>query len=545
MSKVDGMARADPIQPRLSQRMFPFLERPEIELDSGGIWHWLADAGPDALLLVDAEGRITYANTHAHTVFGYEQGSLVKRSVEELIPAELRGAHGAHRQAYVAKPTLREMGNRSMALYGLRADGTRFPAEIRLASLVSGSVTFTAASVRDATEHQQITSRLAAARAVADSANESKSRFLAAVSHDLRQPLQALQLVSATLRRNNHDAVTLSVLQLQEQAVRTMSDLVNAVLNVSKLESGTVQPVVEDFLVAEVLEDGGEFPELARAKGLKLEITAPTIYVKTDRALLRQLVANLVSNAIKYTDAGHVALCCRRAADNWVEIQVEDTGIGIPAEALDSVFEDFVQIERPHEKHRGGVGLGLGTVRRIAALLNLPVRVTSAPGVGTTFAVRVPLGYAQSAVGRAAARSVSAPAAPCIPIGPQRILFIEDNEALRRATVCYLELEGYDVYAADSVGEVEAFLSAWTQPPAIIISDYQLGHGFRGTDAIKLVRDRFGEHIPAIILTGDTSLASRSAAKLSATALLNKPVNVEELAARMAELMHGSSTRLS
>jgi len=513
------------------------MTQPMTPVDTDALWHWLAETGPDALLLVDEEGRIVYANTHAHAVFGYAQGALQKLRVEALIPADLRGRHQAHRRAYTADPSLREMGNRSMALTGLRSDGTRFPAEIRLAPLRSAAGTWTAASIRDATEHQRITSELAAARALADRANEGKSRFLAAVSHDLRQPLQTLQVVSATLRRQKHDAATLGALEFQEQAVRAMSDLVHAVLNVSKLESGTVEPEIREFQVAEVLEDCGQFPELARAKGLALRIAESRLRVRTDRALLRELLANLISNAIKYTDAGQVVVRCRPSGAQFVEVEVQDTGLGIPASAMDSIFEDFMQVERPGDAGRGGVGLGLGTVRRIASLLGLRVSVRSAPGVGSTFSVEVPAGQEQAESAGTTAAVPPADTSPFRPAAATRVLFVEDDEAVRNATLLYLKLDGYEVQGAGSIREVQRFLDEGMQAPAIVVSDFQLGHGSRGTDAIRLVRDWFGLQIPAIILTGDTTLVSRAAAETSATVLLNKPVSAELLAARMAELI--------
>ena len=219
-----------------------------------------------------------------------------------------------------------------------------------------------------------------------DAVNLFKSRFLASVSHDLRQPLQSLHMLTAVMRLPlSHDERN-AALDQASSALTVMSDLVNAVLNVSKLESGTVEPVIRCFALADLLEElRAELTSAAEHKGLSVTVSTENFQVCTDQVLLREIVHNLVANAICYTDRGQVRICAVASRPGFVEIAVGDTGIGIPPAAMQSIFEDFVQVPRPTDAHKVGVGLGLGTVRRIAELLNLPIQVDSSLGVGSRF----------------------------------------------------------------------------------------------------------------------------------------------------------------
>lgn len=499
------------------------------------LWRWLADAVPDALLLVGPRGRIDYANPYAHTVFGYQPGTLGGLGIEALVPPESRQHHAAHRSAYAGQPTAREMGNRTMALFGLRADGSQFPAEIRLSPLPSTDRMLTAAVVRDVSGHRRLESELEAARDLANRANEGKSRFLAAVSHDLRQPLQTLRMLTATVRRQGNEAEREASWQQVDRALNSMSELVNAVLNVAKLESGTVEPEIQCCDVSALFEDlRAQLAPLAEAKNLRWTIVASDLQLQTDRALLRQVLQNLVSNAIRYTDSGQITLRARAVNERLAEITVEDTGIGIPASALSTIFEDFTQVPRPGEAFRGGVGLGLGTVRRIAKLLGLAVRVESTVGVGSQFIIEVPT----TLLSDAPESPPSADAPRVFRPSDHMVVFIEDDAAVRHATVLYLEkVEGYRVKAAASIDELKSVLTGLSQAPALVVSDFQLGYGMFGTDALSLVRDTYGAQVPAIMLTGDTSAIAQKLAAIPRTALLSKPVNVEALTKLMAEMI--------
>lgn len=494
----------------------------------------LVEFAPDALILVGARGIVLYANSHAHTLFGYEPGSLNGSCVEALIPEESRISHASHRSAYARDPRLREMGNRGMPLFGLRKDGSRFRAEIRLAPIRTPDGIVSAAAVRDATESEKIMSMLAAARQAAEEANEAKGRLLAAASHDLRQPMQSLRLLNGALKRVISDPTVIEILDQEERALTTMSELLHALLNIAKLEAGTLQPTITDVAVPMLFEDLRQhFASLARLKNLELTIVAPQVHVRADPILLRELLQNLLANAVRYTDRGRVVLRCVADQPGRAVIEVEDTGIGIPESIQERIFDDFFQAAVPSEaKHRGGTGLGLGIVRRLSQVLNIPVRVASSVGAGTRFTIEVPAAEPSAAQSlehedsRLATHSKG-----------RRIILVEDNRAMRDALKIFLQLDEHEVYTAASMAELDELLDTMEASPSIIISDFHLGAHDRGSDAIDRIRQHFKCVLPAILLTGDTSSVPVRLASESGVRMLNKPVDGERLVAVVDELL--------
>jgi two-component system, sensor histidine kinase len=489
---------------------------------------------PDALILVDACGTILYANTHAHTLFGYESGKLNGLSIDRLIPEESRPSPAAHRNTYAQGLRSRKMGNGGKPLLGLRENGTRFPAEIRLAPIPAPDGFLTAAVVRDATESDKIMSMQAAARQSAEDANDAKGRLLAAASHDLRQPMQSLRLLNGALKRLVHDPSVIEVLDQEERALNTMSELLHALLNIAKLESGTLLPTVSDVSLTAVFWNLREqFASLAKLKNLDLEIAAVDVCVRTDPILLRELLQNLLANAVRYTDAGRVALRCLAGGPGVALIEVEDTGIGIPQEVQEKIFDDFFQAAPRGHTHRGGAGLGLGIVRRLSKALNIPVRIASTVGIGTRFTIEIPISEALSLSDHDQAASVKPP--PC---KGRRILLVEDDCSMREALKIYLQLDEHEVHTAASMAELEELLPTFEIPPDIVISDFQLGPSDRGSDAIEKIRHRFQLTLPAILLTGDTSAIPARLVNSAGIRVLNKPVDGEKLVAIVEELLH-------
>jgi two-component system, sensor histidine kinase len=499
---------------------------------SSVVYRNLLEFAPDALLLVNNKGIIIYANATAHSLFGYTAGSLQGATIEQLIPEQARAKHVALRGAFIADPSTREMGNRRMPLFGQRRDGSVFRAEIRLAAIHTSDGIVSAAAVRDATESERIVTMLAAAKDFADEANATKGRFLAAASHDLRQPLQTLRLLNGSLKRLTHDPLTLEVLDQEERALGRMSELLNALLNVTKLESGTVQPTISEVSLAELFDDlQQQFASPAKFKKLKLKIVHTDIALRTDSTLLLEMVQNLLANAIRYTDAGRVVLRCR--VDNsgtWVD--VEDTGVGIPSDVLQNIFDDFFQATTPSAPHRGGVGLGLAIVRRLSQMLGFPVAVSSTVNEGTRFSVDV-----TSAVCEPTTRLAVAKLVQQFPKRGQRVVLVEDDASMRAALCTYLQLDNHTVQTAGSLSDLDSLLVVMEQPPDIVISDFHLGESECGSEAIERIRAKFGNQVPAIILTGDTSLIPTQLGKQPITRMLNKPIDVHMLMATMEDLL--------
>ena len=512
------------------------------------------DAAPDAMIIIDATGIIWFANRRVATLFGYTREEVIGKNVESLLPERFRIRHVDHRQAYIDTPRVRPMGE-SLALFGQRRDGTEFPVEISLSPIQDGERTLVAAAIRDATLRKRVEAELRKAREasehargvadhlreVADEArenavraNQTKGRFLATASHDLRQPLQTLALLNGALRRTVTDADAIELLSEQEQAIGAMSRLLKALLDISKLESGAVKPEVSDFKVVTLLEGlRREFDSLAVAKGLDLQVQATEDFAHSDPSLVAQLMQNLVSNAVKYTREGRVLLRARRQSAS-VRIDVQDTGIGIPADQIAYIYDEFYQVGVPTNSSRDGYGLGLSIVQRLVRLLDLRLEVTSEVGAGSVFSVELPLGASLAAAGARVAPS------PMLPRGAGSVLLVEDDPGVRNATRKLLTVEGYRVTAVSSLEE--ALRAMPERAPDLLITDYHLKDGELGTEVIARLRRRWGTDLKAVLITGDTSAGIKELSGDSHPGdphlrMASKPIDADELLRLLGELL--------
>ena len=366
---------------------------------------------------------------------------------------------------------------------------------------------------------------LRSARDLANRANQAKSRFLATASHDLRQPLQTLSLLNGTLRRMPANPIGQQALAQQEQAITAMSRLLNALLDISKLEAGAIRPDPSDFTVRTLFEElRQEFSELAGAKGLRLDVAPCDDWVHTDLSLVGQVLRNLVANAIKYTREGWVALRCLHDQPAFVRIEVVDTGIGIPRDQLRYIYDEFFQVGVAANTTREGYGLGLSIVQRIVALLDVRLDVQSEVGRGSMFALTLPVSQGAS---RAVPRHAPEPVRPA---GRRRarVLLVEDEPAVLNATRMLLASEGYEVRVAAAVPEA---LEVARQDPDIdlLVTDYHLGEGQTGTQAIASLRLALHRPLKAVLMTGDTSSAVRDLPRDALLRTVSKPVNADEL----------------
>jgi PAS domain S-box-containing protein len=494
----------------------------------------LLQFSPDALIVVDAQGVMLFANATSRSLFGYSREQLVGQPIELLVPERFRFRHGAHVSGFLRNPIAREMGARIADLFARRADGSEFPAGIRVAPVHDGSQTFIAVAIRDMTERRAINDELVAAREEADRANMAKTRFLATASHDLRQPLQAIRLLNASLLAMTRSAPEIQeLLRHQEAAIDGASRLLNAVLDITRLEAGAIepQPAVVDLrsLFADLKN---EFEPLAREKNLHLALNGGAHSLLTDRVLFNQLLENLIGNAIKYTHAGSVTVTGRPEPDGLV-IDVEDTGTGIPENKLERIFDEYYQVD-PSGTQRSGVGLGLAIVREVARLLGFSVAISSELGRGTRARIKIP---ANCLTGARAPLPAPPPALPLVPrASARRLVLLEDNDAVRAATELFLTLAGYETQSAASVAEADALL-AGLRPGDLLISDYHLNGSLTGVDVLQQVRVQHRREVPTIILSGDL----QSMLRVVKTAIprcrfLSKPVDANALLAAIAEL---------
>jgi PAS domain S-box-containing protein len=478
---------------------------------SGELARTLLDLAPDPTVIVDAEGTIVFANAQVEHAFGHTATELVGARVEALLPERFREAHPGHRERFAAHAKPRPMGAGG-TLYGRHKDGREFPIEISLSPVATDEGLLVVAAVRDATLRRDKEDQLVAE-------NRQKSRFLAAASHDLRQPLQTLNLLNrAAKRQAGANASMLGLLDRQQLALDSMSALLASVLDISKLDSGGVTANPAACAIDEIFETlRSDFEPQAAEKGLELAVERSAEGVQTDPELLRRLLGNLVSNAIRYTQRGEVRICCARRGD-LVAIEVRDTGIGIPPDQVERVFEEFYQVDRGTQRPEG-LGLGLSIVRRLQQLLGCEVEVESVMGKGTTFRVTLPRAeiahpIAQDSAGADAPRG-------------GRVLIVDDERPVAEATSLLLEIEGFEVSVAsceqEALDRVRRFL------PDVIVSDYHLRGGETGTGVVAAVRDKLGWAVPTIFVTGDTARSAVTNARVERALLLNKPVRADDL----------------
>jgi two-component system, sensor histidine kinase len=506
----------------------------------GEITQHLLRFSPDALIVVDDRGRIRFASDTATELFGYEPAALVGRSMEMLVPERLRSRHSEHVANFLLTPTKREMGARIADLAARRADGTEFSAGIRLAPFRIGDRQFVAAAIRDISERQRINEALVAAREEADRANRAKSRFLATASHDLRQPLQTIRLLNASMLKVVQAAETRELLFQQANAIDTMTRLLNALLDISRLESGAIEPKLVAVAVGDILQElRTEFEAAARTHGLSLQIDSTSAVISTDRVLFYQLLQNLVGNAVKYTDRGAVTVTCTADLDG-ILIKISDTGVGIPADKLERIFDEYYQVDT-HGAKRMGVGLGLAIVREVARLLDVTVKVSSEVGVGTLVSVQVPQSSVMSSSVHTASATETVTVRPAS--APQiGVVLVEDNESVRIATELFLRLEGYAIRSAGSVAEAEG-LFATLKRSEVVIADYHLDQQNTGLEMLLRLRSRVGYSVPGIVLSGDLPSVLRSIkVPVPDCVFLSKPVDTSALIQAIDELGAAGAT---
>lgn len=351
----------------------------------------------------------------------------------------------------------------------------------------------------------------------AKTADAAKGMFLAAASHDLRQPVQSLFLLLGVLRSKLKDHPASKVAETAHEALEALRGLLDDLLDISRLEAGLVVPkqvpVPLQPLISRLACEAGI---QAAAKNLRFHHLCRDKTVLSDPVLLERILRNLIDNAVRYTDSGGVLLGCR-AREGTVRIEVIDTGHGIPTDRMEQVFEEFTQLENPERDRRKGLGLGLAIVRRLSTLLGHRLDVRSRPGRGTCFALTLPaLPAVLPTVEPASLRQFHG-----------RVLVIDDESQVAQSLAIGLEQAGLTVLTAGSADDAVAQLSG--SPPDAILADLRLRGGQTGLDAVARIRAFLGEPIPAVLITGDTSPERLAMAEASGCTLLHKPVPLEKL----------------
>ena len=361
----------------------------------------LLESAPDAVVIADGEGTIVLVNAQAERLFGYGRQEMVGQAVEMLIPAGARAGHPEHREGFRQANCPRKMGI-GMDLNGLRKNGEEFPIEVGLSPIETPQGSWVAAAVRDTGERKLVERQLVIARQVAEEANRAKSAFLAAMSHEIRTPMNAILGMSELLAESDLNNAQKQYVQIFRRAGASLLNLIDDILDFSKIEAGQLNLEHTEFPLRELLDQVVELvTPKARAKGIAL-VSRSNAKVSNwfagDPTRLRQVLINLVGNAIKFTETGVVVLAVQESPAESpagspapLEFSISDTGIGIPAEQLGTIFEDFKQGDSSITRKFGGSGLGLAISRGIVEKMGGTISVSSEIGKGSTFRFSVPL----------------------------------------------------------------------------------------------------------------------------------------------------------
>jgi two-component system CheB/CheR fusion protein len=389
-------------------------------------------------------------------------------------------------------------------------------------------ITFT-----DITERKRAAKLIDDAKKEAELATVAKSRFLAVASHDLRQPLQTLALLQGLLGKTVQGEKAKLLIGRLDETLSAMTGMLNTLLDINQIDAGTVQPQLTRFAVNDLLDQlRDEFSYHAQAKKLELRVVRCGVIVQTDRRLLEQMLRNLISNAIKYTTRGKILIGCRRLKDS-ISIEIIDTGIGIANDQIHLIFDEYHQVDNAARVRSRGLGLGLSIVERLGKLLGHPVRVRSALGKGSAFAVEVMLPLRELIHAPAHSKAQ----ADVMTHHTGSILIVDDDPEVRVLLELMLSEEGHQTAVAGDGVEALKLVTEGAINPDLVLTDYNLPNDMDGLRLAAKLREALGAALPIIILTGDISTETTRDVARQKCVQLNKPVKVPELSATIQRLL--------
>ena len=383
-------------------------------------------------------------------------------------------------------------------------------------------ITFT-----DITDRKKSSAALKQSQLESERANIAKTRFLAAASHDLRQPLQTLTLLNSLLAKVVSGAPAQQLLVKLDDTTIAMTGILNTLLDINQIEAGIIKADLVNYPIGVLLRKlGDEFAELAKSRGLKLRFMPCSLSILTDPRILEQMLRNLLSNAMKYTLKGRILLGCRRQGER-LQIQVWDTGLGIPQAELTAIFDEYHQVDNAARERSRGLGLGLSIVQRLGELMDHPVSVRSVYGKGSVFSIEAKTSETAATLESAANRAIVPAVLQLAPTG--KILIVEDDPDIRQLLEMFLTEEGHQVATARDAGAAVALVASGTMIPDLIIADYNLPNGVNGLETVAQIRQMAGRPVAVIIVTGDISTITMRDIAATECVQLNKPMKLRDL----------------
>jgi len=387
--------------------------------------------------------------------------------------------------------------------------------------------------VNDVSSQRKGEQALRQAREVAEKANATKSRFLRAANHDLRQPLATIKILTYNCIAEEDDPKVQEMLHAIDVSTSVMEDILGVLLQVGQLDAGKIVPMISNFQIAPFLERiKTQFDFQAREKGLDLRVVSNQATIQSDRAMLERIISNFVANAIRYTDRGKILIGCRKKG-SFLRVEVHDTGCGIKPEDLGNIFEEFYQVRNRESSKKIGLGLGLNIAARMAQMLEHKISVSSRPGSGSVFSLEVPLGNVwQSDIGIPEVSEA---------IGGQfvgiRAFVLEDDEILRDTISALLDRWGIEVKTAESRAALDHLIADRDFEADMLLADYKLGVHETGTEAAKELVRSYGRPVPTVIMTAETEPKLVEQIKADGFPLLIKPISPPQLRVLMHNLL--------
>ena len=491
---------------------------------------YLARASPVSGLLGQVEVGVSLAQ-----ISTFKREALIHAALLMLVALVLTGTlawHLSNRLAGQLRHVGQVVGRLACNDFTVR---TQLPPEGEVGALATGVNNMAEALQTHRNELEkrirEATAVLAAKKDMAERANQAKSRFFAAASHDLRQPLHALSLFVAALKTRNRQPETQNLIDNIEASTAAMELLFNALLDISRLDAGTIEVHPRHFSLQKMMNDlHKQFDALAAEKSLRLHFRPCDVTLYSDPLLIERILANLIANAIRYTDDGGVLVACRRRG-RMVRLSVIDTGRGIAPDQQESVFQEFVQLHNPARDRSKGLGLGLAIVSRLGRLLGHRVNLRSRPGHGSLFSIDVPCGDAQLI------QPPTLASAPGQIPSDALVLLVDDESAILRGMAELFDNWNIDLVTAHSADEAVQWLDGIARIPDVIVSDYRLPDDTDGIEVITRLRQKFGREVPAILVTGDTAPDTILRISQAGFPLLHKPLRPAKLRALLTHLI--------